>query len=227
MRGEKENPERLFAGDAANADRRSVQFAIIAARLCKPFSRVLPSANQLGTKPGQTGALRNMGTRALTVIKESDGREICTIYRQYDGYPGGLGDDLKRILSAGPLVNGIQGSRPCFNGMGDLAAQVIANLKIKDGKITVGNVYVHPPDTRDCGEEYIYTIYSKDGKIQIKCEAGAVTFFGMPGTKQNHMLCLSDGPAGEFDSALCDKRLTEARDEIPNDFLESKQPLRS
>lgn len=165
-----------------------------------------------------------MGTRALTVILETDGREICTIYRQFDGYPEGLGMDLKGILDGGSLVNGISDrSKLCFNGMGCLAAQIIANLKARDGKIEAGNVYLYPPGSRDCGEEYIYTLYAKNKVIWMKCEAGSMTFFGMPGTKQSNMLCLYDGPASEFDPALADKRHSEARNEIPNDFIESQK----
>lgn len=161
-----------------------------------------------------------MGTRSLVVIHE-DGKEICTIYRQYDGYPSGIGEELKDLLSAGPLVNGISGNGLCFNGMGCLAAQIVAQLKAPEGKPVPGNVYLYPPGSRDCGEEFIYTIYAKDGKLQIKCEAGSVTSFGSPGTKQSNMLCLFDGPAKDFSAALCDKRLQEGYKEIPNDYIES------
>ena len=103
-----------------------------------------------------------MGTRSLTVFKDN-GEEICVMYRQFDGYvEGGLGDELVEFLKGKEIVNGYGSQedteKPNFNGMGCLAAQVIANLK--NG---IGNIYLHPAGTRDCGEEYIYTIEDVGG----------------------------------------------------------------
>jgi len=106
-----------------------------------------------------------MGTRSLTVFKEN-GKEFCVMYAQYDGYPDGLGLDLAKFLKDISLVNGISinEKRKIANGLGCLAAQVIAHLK--DGP---GGIYVYPPKARDCGEEYIYTIEEKEGKINLIC----------------------------------------------------------
>ena len=41
-----------------------------------------------------------MGTRTLVHIKDGK-KTIATIYRQYDGYPSGMGEDIKRILNKG------------------------------------------------------------------------------------------------------------------------------
>lgn len=146
-----------------------------------------------------------MGTRALTVIKEEDGKDICVIYRQFDGYPSGLGLDLKTILTKGPLVNGISGSGHCYNGMGCLAAQVIGALK--EGR--PGNVYVHPANTRNCGEEYTYIVYPKDRQIHLTVKSGVVTFFGMPGTPEDQMDVLFDGLISEFNPETCGKEGAE------------------
>ena len=95
-----------------------------------------------------------MGTRSLVHIKDQEGRKtLITLYRQYDGYPSGMGNDLKKILEPLQLVNGYNGLRPQANGMGCAAAQIISEMKTG-----VGNLYVYPANSKDCGEEYTYTI---------------------------------------------------------------------
>lgn len=106
-----------------------------------------------------------MGTRSLTTIMEED-KKLTTIYRQFDGYPDGHGLELAEFLDNGRIVNGIPvgGTERLFNGMGCLAAQLIAQLK--DG---VGNIYVYPADASDCWEEYHYYISNNNGTPHIKC----------------------------------------------------------
>ena len=99
-----------------------------------------------------------MGTRSLTYIKSeynTDDNIIC-MYRQYDGYPEGHGLDLSAFLNNFRVVNGLGVNIPkkTANGMGCLAAQLVAELK--DGP---GNIYLYPTDSKDCGEEYIYEIF--------------------------------------------------------------------
>ena len=112
-----------------------------------------------------------MGTRSLTYIEESyeaaiadeennnevheTKQNILCMYRQYDGYLSGHGAELAEFLQGFNIVNGIRLGTPkrTANGMGCLAAQLIAHFK--DG---IGNVYIYHPDAEDCGEEYTYTI---------------------------------------------------------------------
>ena len=99
-----------------------------------------------------------MGTRSLTYIKseyDTDDNIIC-MYRQYDGYPIGHGLDLAYFLNGFRVINGIGINTPKHraNGMGCLAAQLVAELK--EG---IGNIYLYPTDSKDCGEEYIYEIF--------------------------------------------------------------------
>ena len=47
-----------------------------------------------------------MGTRSLVVFENSDGDEVCVVYRQYDGYPEGRGKELVSFLDGRALVNG-------------------------------------------------------------------------------------------------------------------------
>lgn len=94
-----------------------------------------------------------MGTRSLTYVKEN-GKNLLCIYRQYDGYPQGMGKDLYDFLYGFEVVNGFGKAKPKLaNGMGCLAAQLVKELKVD-----TGNVYIYPADSKDVGEEYTYSI---------------------------------------------------------------------
>jgi hypothetical protein len=133
-----------------------------------------------------------MGTRSTTsfVSEWGDNEELCVMYRQYDGYPTGHGRDLLDILKDAVLVNGIPGgdTRKLFNGMGCLAASVIA--KLKDGP---GGFYMSGRGDR---EGYHYTIYAgnkipskkgfgEDRQINIKVEGYSGTLYDGPVDKFN------------------------------------------
>ena len=99
-----------------------------------------------------------MGTRSLTVVKE-DGKDVCVLYRQMDGYPSGHGVELCIFLKGMRITNGISGdSTNTANGMGCLAAQMVYHFK--DG---IGQFYLYPSGTRDVWEEYIYIVENKNG----------------------------------------------------------------
>ncbi len=111
-----------------------------------------------------------MGTRSLTVFMDSffsnshGDKEIAVMYRQYDGYMSRHGAELAHFLTGSKIVNGYDKSdKNNFNGMPCLAASVIAHMK--DG---IGNIYLYPAATRNCGEEYIYFISQKNGDINIR-----------------------------------------------------------
>ena len=102
-----------------------------------------------------------MGTRSLTTFietwKDEEGKqrkqEIVTMYRQYDGYPTGHGNDLAEFLSGGKLVNGIgMDSGLVFNGMGCLTAQAVAHFK--DGP---GGIYLQRAN-KNSWEKYRYHV---------------------------------------------------------------------
>lgn len=109
-----------------------------------------------------------MGTRALIHVK--DGRKtIATIYRQYDGYPTGLGEDIKRMLNNGnvEILNGYNGlpyGPSQFNGMGCLGAYLIGELKQKK----IGNVYLMAPNTKDVGEDFNYILSREKNNVKLK-----------------------------------------------------------
>ena len=113
-----------------------------------------------------------MGTRSLTRVfekwEDTKGKEqrqpIVCMYRQYDGYPSGHGQDLAQFLEPFTIVNGIglDDKRKIANGMGCLAAQLIAHFKD-----CPGNIYLYATDTKDCWQEYEYEIEKTKGKLII------------------------------------------------------------
>jgi|TARA_Y100000310_G_scaffold332310_1_gene407640 hypothetical protein len=108
-----------------------------------------------------------MGTRSLTTFVDNfTGKKIVVMYRQYDGYPSGHGKELAEFLDDLHIVNGINmnDERTIANGMGCLSAQVVSHFKGDD----IGHIYLHAPDTKDIGEQYIYTIYDDKDGVKIK-----------------------------------------------------------
>lgn len=166
-----------------------------------------------------------MGTRSLTLVLDEEGNEICVLYRQYDGYPTGHGAELKQFLQGFSVVNGLGFDKPTkiANGMGCLAAQLIANFKMEPG-----GFYMYSPGTRDCGEEYIYTVYLPNSPVttpsdlRLKIQAGAVTFFGLPGTKQSNMPVIYDGPIEDFDPEVVEQGWSNRQEEPVNDFIDDQ-----
>ena len=117
-----------------------------------------------------------MGTRSLTRVIESwkdektnkvKKEKIVCMYRQYDGYPSGMGADLVEFLSGSKVVNGLgiddMNSKRVFNGAGCLAAQLVAHFK--EG---AGGFYLYNPNVKDCGQNYEY-------EIEVNWESKEVT----------------------------------------------------
>jgi hypothetical protein len=94
------------------------------------------------------------------------------LYRQFDGYPSGHGAELADFLNKIKVGNGIPGKPEMgefANGMGCLAAQLIAHFKK-----SVGGFYIHSV-TDDGGVDYEYHVYAN--KVVVK-ESDAVVFSG-------------------------------------------------
>ena len=127
-----------------------------------------------------------MGTRSLTFVYEKYGqiqKPVCNMYRQFDGYPTGHGAELAEFLNGGELVNGLGVERDQlqFNGMGCLAASMVAHFKQ-----TPGGFYIHPVDITDCGQDYEYHIFSENGLLsgevfRIEVYNCGCNMFGMSG----------------------------------------------
>ena len=110
-----------------------------------------------------------MGTRAtIHIAKREEGvsfseipeKKLVSIYKQYDGYPEGLGVTIADYLYGKKMVNGIGVDRSIvFNGLGCLAASLIAELKEE-----AGNVYVDNPESPHGWLDYEYVIWGSDHK---------------------------------------------------------------
>ena len=113
-----------------------------------------------------------MGTRSLTFVYNERNNPIINLYRQYDGYPSGHGAELAEFLAGKRLVNGLAGDTSMvFNGMGCLAASLVAHFKD-----AAGGFYLHAVSETDLWQDYEYHIYAD--KILVKGYNGNEVFSG-------------------------------------------------
>ncbi len=133
-----------------------------------------------------------MGTRALTFVYEGT-KPIINLYRQYDGYPSGHGAELAQFLEGFKVGNGIGGNMPSryANGMGCLAAQLVAKFKTEAGQF-----YLHSPEATECGQDYEYHVYSKDGELRVRVTDRGYNMFGL--TMSDTNASIFDGTVAEF-----------------------------
>ena len=131
-----------------------------------------------------------MGTRSLTFVYSESKRgeraePIMNMYRQFDGYPSGHGAELAEFLSGGKIVNGLRLGKEgkFFNGMGDLAAQLVANFKKESG-----GFYLYPVSAKDCGQDYEYHILNVDGEFKIEVYYCGCNFFGISGDYESEVV---------------------------------------
>jgi len=115
-----------------------------------------------------------MGTRSNTVVI-NNGVKILNLYRQYDGYPSGHGKELAAFLEPLTLVNGYgPDAVNQANGMGCLAAQLVANFKNGVGGFYIDNPY------GICDNDYTYTI---SGNTQEPDKGLTISVVDYNGTK--------------------------------------------
>jgi len=110
-----------------------------------------------------------MGTRSNIRIHDGDDKLLCCLYRQFDGYPAGVGCMLQDFVEDKVMVNGFNeedGSQ--INGPGDFATMFITWDKgLGDNKVSTGNLYMMRPNHKvgSSWEEYCYDIFfDKDGE---------------------------------------------------------------
>jgi len=132
-----------------------------------------------------------MGTRALTFVYDGD-KPIVNLYRQYDGYPTGHGAELAAFLEDFRIVNGIgRETTRVANGMGCLAAQIVAHFKD-----SVGGFYIHSVDSTECGQDYEYHVYQKDGELRVRVTDRGCNMFGLTMSDTNDSIF--DGDIEDF-----------------------------
>ena len=144
-----------------------------------------------------------MGTRSLTFVyasrKQKNGKmkhtPIINLYRQYDGYPSGHGAELAEFLAPFTIGNGLNSNNPSkyANGMGCLAAQLVAHFKEEAGQF-----YLEPTDAKDCGQDYEYHVYEKNKELRVAITDRGCNFFGL--TTDDKRETLFDGTVADFAS---------------------------
>ena len=116
-----------------------------------------------------------MGTRSLTYVYGGDrkSKPLVCMYRQFDGYPSGHGQELMDFLKPIKVVNGLglDEKQKVANGMGCLAAQLIANFKTEPGQF-----YLQHVDWQSTGQDYEYHIF--ENGIDVKDYYGKTIFSG-------------------------------------------------
>ncbi len=116
-----------------------------------------------------------MSTRSITVVKDEQGNKIIEMYRQMDGYPSGMGQDLLDFVNKFIMTSGItlDEEKITANGMACFAAQLVAYFK--DG---AGGFYLNPPTTDFKSKkqyykiyfaEYYYEITKNNEHIKVRC----------------------------------------------------------
>ena len=136
-----------------------------------------------------------MGTRAtIHIAKREEGvsfseipeKKLVSIYKHYDGYPESLGVTIADYIDGKRIVNGLGGDRSTvFNGLGCLAASLIAELKEE-----AGEVYIDNPDCPHSGLDYEYVVWGDEGKgiwISIFDRTRNCIFVGKPDKLQNKL----------------------------------------
>lgn len=147
-----------------------------------------------------------MGTRSLTRVietwKDDNGKEkqekLVTMYRQYDGYPSGHGQELADFIKSGVVVNGIGGDekRKVFNGAGCLAAQMISHFKGD----SAGGFYIYSNSAKDVGEEYEYHVLVDFDTKQITLKCYEIGYIKKDGSYSNKKRLLFNGNAVDFEA---------------------------
>ena len=128
-----------------------------------------------------------MATRAtIKIAKREEGvsfsekpeKYMVSIYHHFDGYPEYLGVKLANYFLGTKIVNGLGNDRDTvFNGLGCMAASIIAELKEE-----AGNVYIENPEHPSAWIDYEYYIwgdYNKDIWISI-FDGDECIFVGKP-----------------------------------------------
>tara|TARA_E500000305_G_scaffold66946_1_gene53272 strand:- start:55 stop:471 length:417 start_codon:yes stop_codon:yes gene_type:complete len=110
-----------------------------------------------------------MATRAkIHIARREEGvsfseipeKVIVSIYNHFDGYPEGLGVTLASYLEDKKITNGLGKDRySVFNGLGCMAASIIAELKDEAGQI-----YIEDPTRPHGWIDYEYYVWGDDGK---------------------------------------------------------------
>ena len=155
-----------------------------------------------------------MGTRSLTRVietfKNDKGKQVkrtlICMYRQFDGYPSGMGADLVEFLEGTKVVNGLGldevKSTRVFNGAGCLAAQLVAHFK--EG---AGGIYIEPITVKDCGQEYEYEIIVNSNTKEVTLKCIEIGYVSPKGNYVNKKIVRFEGKAEKFGELIEEEKV--------------------
>lgn len=113
-----------------------------------------------------------MGTRSTTTVRDKHGEVVVTLYRQFDGFLSGHGEELANLCNL-EVVNGFGSADKMgthANGAGCLAAQIVAGLKKE-----IGGIYIVGAGD---SQEYDYFVdVPETGTPQITVKSGEEQIF--------------------------------------------------
>lgn len=166
-----------------------------------------------------------MGTRSLTYFYQN-GKPFTAFYRQFDGYPGGHGATIGKILAKIRLVNGYgmgDEAGEVANGAGCLAAQIVAELKTESG---IGGIYLinpNPEDNKDSWQEYEYHIHvntndASDRNFKTEFE----TFIECRSISGSSSTIIFSGPFADFYKWAQKPKQNKDGDYVPQIILPNK-----
>jgi hypothetical protein len=139
-----------------------------------------------------------MGTRSLTYVYDEGGEKIINLYRQFDGYPTGHGQELAEFLNA----------TDTYNGSGCLAAQLVSFFK----KEPMG-FYLYPITAEDCGQDYEYH------EIRVKIMDCGWNVFGQ--TQDDTYEPLFEGNVAQFKKYCASEQYDKVEINMPTQQFEN------
>jgi hypothetical protein len=144
-----------------------------------------------------------MGTRSLTFVYDEQGEKIINLYRQFDGYPTGHGQELAEFLN----------TTETYNGSGCLAAQLVSFFKKEPM-----NFYLYPLSAEDCGQDYEYHVYT-DGEIRVKIMDCGWNVFGQ--TQDDTYEPLFEGNIAQFKKYCASEQYDKVEINVPTQPFEN------
>ena len=97
-----------------------------------------------------------MGTRSLTFVKDHDNEPVINMYRQFDGYPSGMGADLFRIPRRITHSKRHEAWRKQTYSQWCTLSSCSACESLQSR--SAGGIYLYPTTDTDCWQEYEYHI---------------------------------------------------------------------
>ncbi len=168
-----------------------------------------------------------MSVKSLTVITNDEGKDVCVLSRDIDGYLTGHGEYLRNFLRGYLITREAKSkdNRKAITKIGRLAALLVAEFKSG-----IGDFELLPAGTRDQGEEYLYTIYARHSSLKtpsllnLRVEVAFPQYSEIDPSNNSRMTVIYDGLLDEFDPHEVQSNWEHAEDELDH-FVDSQVAL--